>query len=176
LNRPTVASHWAVMITMKAAVFAVAIAAVLPACVREPVEQNAAQGGSAEGTMPVKPGEEPERVVVQHILIAFEGSVPTATRSKLEAEKLASEVLARARKGEDFDALVRQYTDDSPPGIYAMANRGVAPDREKEEYARTGMVAAFGDVGFAISPGNIDMAPFHAEKSPFGWHIIKRLK
>ena len=35
------------------------------------------------------------------------------------------------------------------------------------------MVPAFGNVGFAISPGNIGMAEYDAKDSPYGWHIIK---
>jgi hypothetical protein len=128
------------------------------------------------GTMPVKPDVMPQHVQVQHILIGFAGSVPgkAISRSKEEAKTLAYEVLERARKGEDFDELVRKYTDDSPPGIYGMSGTGVAP--AAGEYSRDGMVAAFGNVGFSISPGNIGIADYDATASPFGWHIIKRLK
>lgn len=131
---------------------------------------------AASGTMPVKPDVEPQHVQVQHILIGFAGSIPgkNITRSREEAKKLAYEILERARKGEDFDALVRQYTDDSPPGIYGMAGRGVTPG--PGEFQRDGMVAAFGNVGFAISPGNIGIADFDTKTSPYGWHIIRRLK
>jgi hypothetical protein len=31
-------------------------------------------------------------------------------------------------------------------------------------------------VGFAISVGNIGMADHDPQTSPYGWHIIKRLK
>jgi parvulin-like peptidyl-prolyl isomerase len=128
------------------------------------------------GTMPVKPDVMPQHVQVQHILIGFAGSVPgkAISRSKDEAKTLAYEVLDRARKGENFDELVRKYTDDSPPGIYGMSGTGVAP--APGEYSRDGMVAAFGNVGFSISPGNIGIADYDATASPFGWHIIKRLK
>jgi len=128
------------------------------------------------GTMPVKPDVMPQHVQVQHILIGFSGSVQgkAITRSKEEAKTLAYEVLERARKGENFDELVRKYTDDSPPGIYGMSGTGVAP--AAGEYSRDGMVAAFGNVGFSISPGNIGIADYDATASPFGWHIIKRLK
>src|SRR5262245_52541980 len=113
------------------------------------------EAGAKAGTMPVKPDVLPQHVQVQHILIGFAGSVPgkPITRSKEEAKKLAYEILDRARKGEDFNELVRKYTDDSPPGIYGMAGNGVASG--PGEYARSGMVAAFGNVGFSISPGNI---------------------
>ena len=128
------------------------------------------------GTMPVKPATMPEHVQVQHILIGFAGSVSgkPITRTKDEAKALAYQILERARRGEDFDELVRTYTDDSPPGIYGMSGNGVAP--APGEYARSGMVAAFGNVGFEISPGNIGIADYDPAASPFGWHIIKRLK
>ena len=128
----------------------------------------------AVSTMPVKPQVEPQHVQVQHILIAFAGSGTRASRPMEEAKKLAYEILVRARNGEDYDALVKQYTDDSPPGIYGMSGLGVA--KGAGEYARDTMVPAFGNVGFAISPGNIGIADYDPQTSPFGWHIIKRLK
>ncbi|HYR52835.1 MAG TPA: peptidylprolyl isomerase [Candidatus Dormibacteraeota bacterium] len=134
------------------------------------------QSAAAPGTMPVAPATPPDHVQVQHILIGFVGSVQgkPITRSKEEAKTLAYQILDRARRGEDFDALVKQYTDDSPPGIYGMSGNGVAP--AQGEYPRTGMVPAFGNVGFAISVGNIGIADYDPQASPFGWHIIKRLK
>jgi len=134
------------------------------------------EAAAAPGTMPVKPATAPQRVQVQHILIGFTGSVPgkMISRSKDEAKKLAYEILDRARKGEDFNELVAKYTDDSPPGIYGMVEKGLQPG--PGEYPRDGMVAAFGNVGFNISPGNIGIADYDSQASPFGWHIIKRLK
>ena len=131
---------------------------------------------AAAGTMPVKPAVEPQHVQVQHILIGFAGSIPGKgiTRTKEDAKKLAYEILEKARAGADFDSLVKQYTEDSPPGIYGMSGKGVAPG--PGEYARDGMVPAFGNVGFAISPGNIGIADYDPAASPYGYHIIKRLK
>lgn len=124
-----------------------------------------------------QPSAEPEHIQVQHILIGFTGSVggKTITRTKDEAKKLAYEILARAKKGEDYDALVKQYTDDSAPGIYAMSNTGVQPTTPGE-YPRNQMVAAFGDVGFKLKAGEIGIADNDPRTSPFGWHIIKRIK
>jgi parvulin-like peptidyl-prolyl cis-trans isomerase-like protein len=132
--------------------------------------------GKMPGTMPVKPDVLPQHVQVQHILIGFTGSVPgkNISRTKEEAKTLAYQILERARKGEDFDELVRKYTDDSPPGVYGMSGAGVAP--ATGEFPRGGMVPAFGNVGFSISPGNIGIADYDATASPFGWHVIKRLK
>ena len=134
------------------------------------------EAGAKTGTTPVKPEVLPTHVQVQHILIGFSGSVPgkNISRTKDEAKTLAYQILERARKGVNFDELVRQYTDDSPPGIYGMSGIGVAP--QSGEFPRDRMVPAFGNVGFSISPGNIGIADYDPQASPFGWHIIKRVK
>jgi peptidyl-prolyl cis-trans isomerase C len=118
--------------------------------------------------------KEPDRITVQHVLLSFAGAGTDATRSKAEAEKLAKEVLERAKKGEDFGGLVKQLSDDPGEGIYGMANRGVREVRG--EYPRDGMVPAFGNVGFALEAGGVGLAPYDPQASPFGWHVIKRLK
>ncbi|HXI18678.1 MAG TPA: peptidylprolyl isomerase [Chloroflexota bacterium] len=121
-------------------------------------------------------GAEPQRVSVQHVLIGFRGSVPgkNITRTQDEAKTLAYDILNRAKGGADFDQLVRQHTDDSPPGIYGMSNKGVQP--AQGERARDGMVAAFGDVGFKLPVGGYGIADHDARTSPFGYHVIKRVK
>ncbi|HLU48849.1 MAG TPA: peptidylprolyl isomerase [Planctomycetota bacterium] len=122
-----------------------------------------------------KPRVEPERITLQHILIAFRGTGTAATRSKTEAETLANDILARAKEGEDFGELMREHSDDPGPGIYGLTNTGVAP-RSPQEYPRQGMVPAFGNVGFGLEVGEIGVAPHDPATSPYGWHIIKRLK
>jgi parvulin-like peptidyl-prolyl isomerase len=108
--------------------------------------------------------------------VGFAGSVPGAriTRSQEEARALAYDILSRAEAGADFDALVREHTDDSPPGIYGMSNRGVQPSQG--EYPRDGMVPAFGNVGFTLGVGGYGVADFDSRTSPYGYHVIKRLK
>lgn len=121
--------------------------------------------------------EEPDVVVVQHILIGFKGSVrgKAIERTKKEAKALADELLLRARSGaEDFDALVKQYTDDRHPGIYKLTNRG-AP-RMNGAYQRDDMAGRFGDVAFSLAVGEFGLAEYSATASPYGWHLIKRLE
>ncbi|MCX6562780.1 MAG: aminopeptidase P N-terminal domain-containing protein [Candidatus Aminicenantes bacterium] len=127
---------------------------------------------------PRKSPGEPDWVAVQHILIAFKGSIPEpkVTRTSEEALALAMEIFERAKKGEDFDALVKKYTDDEYPGIYRMTNFGVTPNKEKKEYPRAGMVRSFGDVGFTLAVGGVGMAVYDPVRSKYGWHIIKRLE
>jgi hypothetical protein len=126
---------------------------------------------------------EPSHVTVQHILISFNGRMGSKPilRNADEAAKLAQLVLEKAKSGEDFDELVKKYTDDSYPGIYRLANHGQKaipnhPDPAKVVMPREGVVPAFGDIGFTLQVGEIGMSEFDWDKSPFGWHIIKRLK
>ena len=125
---------------------------------------------------------QPQHITVQHILIGFKdavgfgGSAPpkAAARTEEEAKTLAYQVLDMAKKGQDYDQLVAQYTDDQAPGIYKMSNSGVAP-LSADEYSRDGMVPAFGNVGFTLQVGEIGIADYDPATSPYGWHIIKRV-
>jgi hypothetical protein len=126
--------------------------------------------------VPPTPVPGPAHLSVQHILISFAGTGTKATRTQDEAKKLAADVFAQAKGGADFDKLVQQYTDDSPPGIYNMSNIGVAADQAQQEVSRDQMIPAFGDIAFDLEVGEIGMAEFDATTSPYGWHIIKRLK
>jgi hypothetical protein len=120
--------------------------------------------------------KEPDHIEVQHILISFQGKInkPSVTRTQEEAKTLAEQVLQRAQRGEDFGELVKEYTDDAYPGRYGMSNSGVQP--ANGEYPRDRMVPAFGNVGFHLEVGEVGMAAFDPKESPYGWHIIKRLK
>ncbi|MFT5049926.1 MAG: peptidyl-prolyl cis-trans isomerase B (cyclophilin B) [Chlamydiales bacterium] len=177
-------------------------------------------------------GGAPDRIVLQHVLLAFDGVQGLqVTRTKEEAEALATKLLAEARGGADFDELVRTHSDDTvpdgdtSPGVYRLMNTG-ARNREAERalYAmnitykvkresideqiavgdldaagaqeaqqallaatqaeadehmwgtREQMVPAFGDVGFLLEVGEVGLAPFDPAKSPYGWHVIKRLE
>lgn len=97
----------------------------------------------------------PEDVVVQHILIDVQ------KRSDNEAQTLARSLLDRVRKGEDFDALVAEFSDDPSKAT----NKGVI------DQASSGrMDKHFADASGALrTPG--ELAPI--TKSQFGYHIIK---
>lgn len=117
-------------------------------------------------------------IEVQHVLIGFVGSVPgkNITRSQDEAKTLAYQILDRAKKGEDFGQLVQKYTDDQYPGIYRLADRGQTADQSIPEYARDGMVKGFSDVAFSLKIGDVGISDYNKPNSPYGWHIIKRLR
>ena len=144
-------------------------------------------GGEAPLTStPIPPTPAPsgstDHIQVQHILIGFkdaigfQGNPPpkAAARTQDQAKTLAYDLLSQAKSGADFDKLVADNTDDSPPGIYGMSNTGVQP--AQGEYPREGMVPAFGNVGFALQVGEIGMADYDPNTSPYGYHIIKRIR
>lgn len=151
---------------------------LVTSCAKNEGGETSAKGESDQAASTAAQSQEPDFVSVQHILIGYEGSVPgkPITRTKEEAQKLAEEIFQRAKDGEDFDELVKQYTDDSPPGIYKMANFNVQIAPGERVFPRARMVAAFGDVGFPLEVGEIGMASWDAQKSPYGWHIIKRIE
>jgi parvulin-like peptidyl-prolyl isomerase len=110
-------------------------------------------------------------VNVQHVLIGWKDT-PAAKagrvddrakdRDKATADKIATEVMTKAKAGEDFKALMKQYSED--PGskddgrVYP-----VAPDAP--------MVEPFKDMSLRLKMGEVGMV-----KSPFGWHVIKRVE
>lgn len=134
-----------------------------PAPAANPVE---AMDAAIKALM-AKPEQKDEAITVQHVLIAFQGAprITGVTRNKDEAKVLAAEVLQQALGGADFKALMQKHSNDSGGGEYPMTKAG-----------RMQMVKAFGDVGFRLDVGEIGVAPWDATASPFGWHIIKRVK
>ncbi len=98
------------------------------------------------------------------ILVAYAGAsrAPASiTRNKDEARKFAEELLERIRKGEDFAALARRYSDD-PIGKYRSG--------DLQNLGRDDKSKAFIDVAFALKPGQL-AGPV---ESPFGFHVILR--
>jgi parvulin-like peptidyl-prolyl isomerase len=119
---------------------------------------------------------EPARIVVQHLLVSFKGRLPgkNVERSEVQAKELAEQLLQRARGGEDFGALVKQYTDDQAPGLYTMVAAGQSP--AAGEYSRDQMVPGFADTSFRLAVGEIGLCRYDGVKSPFGFHLIKRIQ
>jgi peptidyl-prolyl cis-trans isomerase C len=75
-------------------------------------------------------------------------------------EALAKQVAERAKKGEDFLALSKEFSKD--PG-------SAADGGDLGWFTKDKMVKEFSDAAFALEPGQIS----DPVKSQFGWHIIK---
>ena len=117
-----------------------------------------------------------DRIAVAHEL-GFDGAeslVEQLSRRGGTSPAAVLELLERAQAGEDFDALVKEYTDDRHPGIYKLTNDG-APLMSNAR-SRDQMVPNFGRVAFQLEVGEVGLAKYHPGNSPYGWHVIKRLE
>jgi hypothetical protein len=128
----------------------------------------------SKGSVP--PDKQPAHIAVDHILIGVASlSNPNGKRSESDARAVTKEILEKLKAGGDWEAFKRQYSEDPPPGgPYGMSNDGVPPN--PGERPRNGMVPAFGDVGFTLEVGELGVAAYEPRKSPYGFHIIKRVR
>jgi peptidyl-prolyl cis-trans isomerase D len=98
----------------------------------------------------------PERLKAQHILFKTQGKTPE------EIEKIkekARGVLERAKKGEDFGSLAKQYSEDST----------AAAGGDLGDFGRGQMVPEFEKAAFSLGVGAIS----DLVQTQFGIHIIK---
>ncbi|HVY27415.1 MAG TPA: peptidylprolyl isomerase [Polyangiaceae bacterium] len=130
----------------------------------EPVAEKPAEPAPTPAAAPTPPPAPELRIGASHVLIQYKGSLraaPTVTRSKDEAKKLAADISAKAKKGQDFAALAKQYSDE--PG---------AKDRAGSlgKFGKGQMVKPFEDAAFALKPGEVS----GVVETDFGFHVIKR--
>ncbi len=96
-------------------------------------------------------------IKAQHILFRTAGE-PTSKQNEIKAQ--AQKVLEEAKKGADFSALAKQYSQD--PG--SASNGG-----DLGFFGKGVMVKEFEDTAFALKPGEIS----GVVKTNYGYHIIK---
>ena len=107
---------------------------------------------------------QPAEISARHLLVSYKGGLrasPGIGRSKAEALARAEEAQKRAVAGEDFVALVKQYSDEPGAG-----ERG----GDLGKFDRQSMVPAFANAAFALKVGEISAVI----KTQFGYHVIKR--
>ena len=175
--QPEVAHRSSVART-RAAIACALLVLLAPGCASKGGSKTETTAQTSEATVSTAPDKEPDHIKVQHILIGFKGSVPgkNITRTEAEAKTLAYSLVDSAKAGTSYDDLVARHTDDSAPGIYGLANRGVTAAGPPAEYGRDQMVPAFGNVGFKLKLGEIGVADYDARTSPYGFHVIKRVE
>jgi parvulin-like peptidyl-prolyl isomerase len=102
-------------------------------------------------------------VKVQHVLIGWKGApgARTATRTKQEADELTKKVFELVKSGKPMADLMKEYSED--PGSKDNARiYDVAPDSP--------MVEPFKNLSLRLKENEVGVV-----KSPFGFHIIKRV-
>jgi hypothetical protein len=107
---------------------------------------------------------EPSEISARHLLVSYKDALraaPGIGRSKAEARARAEEAQKRAAAGEDFTALVKQYSDE--PGA---ADRG----GDLGKFDRQSMVPAFANAAFALKVGEVSQVV----ETQFGFHVIMR--
>jgi len=127
----------------------------------------------------------PDRITIDHILIGMPGPRMPIQRTEAEARAIAADVLKQLESGASWDELKRAHSDDPPVkseprgGPYTLDRtqaKGNMAMIQKGVYAKDDMVPAFGDVGYTLEIEEIAVARYSPTTSPFGFHIIKRLK
>ncbi len=101
-------------------------------------------------------GQEQE-VHARHILIRAAAGDENASKA---AEDKIKAIIARLKKGEDFETVAKEVTED-PSG---KANGGDLGYFSKEQ-----MVPEFSNVAFKLEKGQIS----EPVKTQFGWHVLK---
>jgi parvulin-like peptidyl-prolyl isomerase len=93
---------------------------------------------------------------VRHILLLTREKTDS---EKVEIHKKMEEILARARNGEDFASLAREYSED--PG--SKENGGLY-----ENFERGAMVKPFEDAAFSVPVGEIS----DIVETSYGYHVL----
>lgn len=142
-------------------------------------------GGAAAPTAPVQHASEPaahassvvsadilarepttNAAQVKHILIGWNGLEPHDPRSdqrtKVEAEAQVRSLLEQIAGGADFDALMKQWSEDPGSAASGRAYR-VSPDAQ--------LVIEFRQLGLRLKADEVGVV-----QSDFGFHIIKRVE
>lgn len=129
-----------------------------------PSKPSSARSESFGESFAEAPARNEDRIGARHVLVQYAGSKRASvgiTRSRAEAQKRAAQALERATAGEDFVALVREYSDE--PGA---AERGGDLGR----FDRRMMVKTFSDAAFALEIGGLSPVI----ETEFGFHVIQR--
>jgi parvulin-like peptidyl-prolyl isomerase len=156
---------------------AVALLAACGGSVPPPAPSGAAPPGSASQASPAaeqcfatanavrtRSSGEPAKVSVKHVLVKFKGAknaAPDIARSREEACLRAVEVRDKLRGGADFEAMVKEYSDEKG----AASRAGSLGSVERGDLAKP-----FADAAFELSVHEMS----DVVETDFGFHVIYR--
>jgi peptidyl-prolyl cis-trans isomerase C len=95
-----------------------------------------------------------ETVRAQHVLVKVDANADAAT--KAEKKKAADAALARVNKGEPFEKVAQEVSDDPRGG-------------ELPPFSKGQMTPKFEEVAFSTAPGKVSKV----FETPFGFHFLK---
>ena len=121
------------------------------------LETALAASGKVQDAEIQKAYAEDKTASVRHILLLTQAKTAA---EKADIRKKMEDILARAKKGEDFAALAKQYSED--PG--SKDNGGLY-----EDFGRGKMVKPFEEAAFTVPVGEIS----GIVETTYGYHIIK---
>ena len=99
-----------------------------------------------------------ETIRAQHVLVKVDANADAAT--KAEKRKAAEAALARVNKGEPFEKVAQEVSDD--PGSKARGG-------ELPPFSRGQMTPKFEETAFSTPPGRVS----RVFETPFGFHFLK---
>lgn len=98
---------------------------------------------------------------IRHVLVRANESADGGADAKVAARKKALDVIARAKRGEPFEALAKEISEDPGSG----ANGGDVGTKTD------GFVEPFKKAADALKPGEMTPEPVETQ---FGFHVIKK--
>lgn len=107
---------------------------------------------------------------VKHILIGWRDLEPIYSgrmdprargRSATDALRLARKIATEAKNGTKFEALMKEHSEDKGSATSGMAY---------EVHPEAKLVAAFRRLGLRLEVNEVGVV-----RSPYGWHIMKRI-
>lgn len=102
------------------------------------------------------------QVKVSHIMVKANSGMPA--EDSLAAKQKADEIYARVIKGENWDQLCSQFSDDNG----SRSKGGLLP-----MFGTSQMIPSFEEAAFALAKPNDVSKPV---QTPYGWHIIKLIE
>ena len=111
-----------------------------------------------------------ERILIEHALVR----APAAGTPEFGAAELqAARLFAALEAGAELQAALRAHADTTAQlGVHGMT----AGEPTGGYIPRALFVPAFGDAAWRLAPGELGAVAPDPVRSPYGWHLLRRLE